>query len=68
MSLLPVARNDALYWAVAGALKKAYHWLVVLKNHQIRLEDVYVVEIETQPLEDTESMLLYLVASTTLEE
>ena len=59
---------DDLCRAIADEFQDDYKWLDILKNSQIRLEDVFDVEVEKQDFDVIASLLLYLVASLILED
>jgi hypothetical protein len=54
--------------AIADAFQYEYNWLDILEEKQIRLEDVFDVDVETQDIAITASLLLYLVDSLILED
>ena len=59
---------DDLCHAIAQAFEQDYKWLDILEEKGIQLEDVFELEVETQDFEVIVSLLLYLLASTLLED
>lgn len=59
---------DDLCHAIAQAFERDYEWLDILEEKGIQLEDVFELEVETRDFEAIVSLLLYLLASTLLED
>lgn len=59
---------DELCRAIAKSFEDKYKWLDILEEHQIRLEDAFTVDVETQELSIIASLLLYLDEILILED
>ena len=54
--------------AITDTFQYEYEWLDILHDKQIRLEDIFDVDVEMQDIAITVSLLLYLVESITFED
>lgn len=59
---------DDLLEAIVDHFEETYKWLDILKEHGIRLEDIFSVDVETQELAVIASLLMYMAASVTFED
>ena len=59
---------DDLCTHIADQFQDEFKWIDVLDDNQIKLEEIFEVEVETQDIHVISSLLLYLVESITFED
>jgi len=59
---------DDLCSHIANEFQDEYKWIDVLDDNQIKLEEIFEVDVETQDIHVISSLLLYLVESIMFED